>query len=132
MYGPLLKSLILMLLAYLAFKIGRRSVVDPLEEDAKRIRSILENRAKYSIQLPEQIARVSRVKKLIIAVLILLIVGSVMVRYKVSILKKAIKFSSIFKLGILTLIVLFFVWTYEVILNMELQKGRALNLKINE
>ena len=132
MYGPLLKSLILMLLAYLAFKIGRRSVVDPLEEDVKRIRSILENRAKYSIQLPEKIARISRVKKVIIAVLLLLIVGSVMVRYKVSILKKVIKFSSIFKLGILTCIVLFLIWTYEVILNMELQKGRALNLKINE
>jgi len=132
MYGPLLKSLIMILLAYIAFKVGRRSVIDPLEEDVKRIRSILENRSKYTIHLPNRIAKVARARKYIIALFLLLIVGAVLLRYKVSILKKVIKFRSIFKLAILACIALFIVWTYEIILGLELKKGRTLDTRIRE
>ena len=53
MYGPILNTILLALLAYAAFKMGRKTVVDPLEEDAKRIKNILENRVNYTVHLPK-------------------------------------------------------------------------------
>ena len=52
MYGPFLKTVIAILIAYVAFHFGRKTVVDPLEEDSKRIKTILENRSKYVVELP--------------------------------------------------------------------------------
>ena len=41
MYGPFLKTIFLIIIAYLAFMLGRKTVADPLQEDSKRIRTIL-------------------------------------------------------------------------------------------
>ena len=52
LYRPFIKCIIMSFLAYLAFRIGRSTVVDKLDETVKNLVEVLNNRAQYSIHLP--------------------------------------------------------------------------------
>ena len=52
LYRPYIKCIILSILAYLAFRIGRSTVVDKLDESVKNLVEVLNNRVQYTIHLP--------------------------------------------------------------------------------
>lgn len=52
LYRPLIKCIILTILAYLAFRIGRSTIVDKLDESVKNLVEVLNNRVQYTIHLP--------------------------------------------------------------------------------
>lgn len=41
LYAPYINCILLLLVAYLGFKLGRRSVLDPIEADVKRVDKLL-------------------------------------------------------------------------------------------
>lgn len=52
LYRPFIKCIILTILAYLAFRIGRSTIVDKLDESVKNLVEVLNNRVQYTIHLP--------------------------------------------------------------------------------
>lgn len=70
-YGPYIKIMVLGILAYLAYRVGRSSVIDRLEVAVTKIVAALKNRAEYSIHLPQKIKKISKVKVILFAVFIL-------------------------------------------------------------
>lgn len=51
-YQPYIKCIVLSMLAYLAFRIGRSTIVDKLDESVRNLVEVLNNRVQYTIQLP--------------------------------------------------------------------------------
>jgi hypothetical protein len=117
MYGPFLKPLLLLLLGYLGFKLGRRVVVDPLEEDTKKVRGILENRAKYVVQLPQRLVKVGKIRKImLVCIAIAIIVVLFMFQTRVKMVRKMGKMFFVKSAGLLVLSA-GVIWIYEILLS---------------
>ena len=116
MYGPILNTILLVLIAYAAFKIGRKTVVDPLEEDVKRIRNILENRANYTVHLPKQIDKISKIRKVSLAIFAAgTLVFLYLVYIRVKFLKKVGKVIFV-QIGLFLAVAILLLWAYELLL----------------
>ena len=112
MYGPYIKTILFIFLAYLAFVLGRKTVTDPLEEDFKRIKTILVNRSKYMVELPEKVERISKIRKKCLIVLILMgVIFLIAIQFRSKILKKSYKVL-LMQVGLIFTLVIILIWSY--------------------
>lgn len=131
LYKPYIKCAIITLLAYAAFKIGRMTIIDSMEQTVTKLWTILERRADYTIFIPERIKKVERARKILLLLLILsAAIWIVVYSLKIKTFRKTkLKYMVIYMLTLITSLVV--VWTYEVILNMRVKAGRSQDITIN-
>lgn len=119
-------------MAYLAFKAGRATVADPIEQKVHKIQNILQNRSQFTIVLPKKIKTISRTKKVILGFLTVGIIAVVSLQFIDHDIVRSLSFEDIL-LGSGTLFVLVvFLWLYEAILKFKLAKGNFNDHHINQ
>ena len=112
MYGPFLKTLLFLAIAYLAFRLGRKTVVDPLEEDTKRLRNILDNRSKYTVYLPSRLDGITKFRKRSLFLFAFAVVAVLaLLQLKPKMFKK-VTVTVFLKVGIFFLIGIALLWLY--------------------
>ena len=111
MYGPILNTILLVLLAYAAFKMGRKTVLDPLEEDVKRIRNILKNRANYTVHIPQQIEKLRKIRYIALIIFTAVLVLCLFYR-RAKLLKKVGKVLEVVEIGMLMSVPILLLWAY--------------------
>ena len=112
MYGPFLKTLLFLAIAYLAFRLGRKTVVDPLEEDTKRVRNILDNRSKYTVHLPSKLDGITKIRKRSLFLFAFAMVAVLaLLQLKPKMFKKT-TVTVFLKVGILLLVGIALIWLY--------------------
>lgn len=131
LYKPYIKCVIITLIAYTAFKIGRMTIIDSLEQSVTKLWAILERRADYTIFIPERIKKVERTRKIILFLLVLSAAIWILLYFlKIKTLRKTkLKYMVIYMLTLITSLVV--IWVYEVILNMRVKAGRSQDMTIN-
>lgn len=111
--------------AYLAYKIGRSSVIDKLDVAVSKIVGALKNRAEYSIFLPEKIKKISKVK-VVLFILFILYLCLWLVMYILYPKKlKKVKKIYIILYGAIFLFLAILAWIYELYLSSKLKKGKS-------
>ena len=66
-------------MAYVAFKVGRATVADPIDNEVKNISRVLKNREHYAIYLPQKVKSIAKVRLIIFITLVLLsLVGGIL------------------------------------------------------
>jgi hypothetical protein len=61
------------LLAYLAYRMGRATIAEPLEGEVNNMKATLRDRAEFTIHLPQRIDKVSKIVKILLGVTLALI-----------------------------------------------------------
>ena len=131
-YSPYIKIMVLGILAYLAYRVGRSSVIDKLDVAVSKIVVALKNRAEYSIYLPEKIKKISKAK-VILFVLFLLYLCLWFFMYILYPKKlKKVKKIHIMLYGGIFLFLSILVWFYELYLSSKLKKGKTQDLLLNQ
>jgi hypothetical protein len=131
LYKPYIKWVIITLLGYAAFKIGRMTIIDSLEQSVTKLWTILTRRADYTIFIPERIKKVERARKIILFFLILsAAIWITAYSLKIKTFRKTkLKYVVIYMLTLTTSLAV--IWAYEVILNMRVKAGRSQDMTIN-
>jgi hypothetical protein len=131
-YTPHFKITVLLLLAYLAFKVGRATVADPIEQKVHGIQNILQNRSQFTIVLPKKIKTISIAKKVILGLLMVGIIVVLSLQFIDHVMVGGLSLEDIL-LGSGTLFILvIFLWLYEAILKFKLAKGSFNDHHINQ
>jgi hypothetical protein len=119
------------LIAYAAFKVGRMSIIDPLSQSVGKLWHILQTRADYTIYLPERIKKVARIRKILLFMLILsAALWLVVYSFKIKSFKKIkVKYMLLYGVTIVTALTLS--WIYEMILNVRVKEGKTEDMTIN-
>lgn len=119
-----MKVIALILLAFFSFKLGKKTVTDPLEMEIKSTKKILETRQQYTEVLPQ---RIKSIGLKIVMLLVLLLVGAAtyfgVEQYKPDLLKK-IDLKVLLFVGGALLTALVLLWFYQLVLKLQLSRGR--------
>ena len=123
-YEEEMKVIFLLLLAFSSFKLGKKTVTDPLEMEIKSAKKILETRQQYTEVLPERIKSI-RVKIVILIVLGLVGVGGYFgaEQYRPDLLK-ALNLKILIFVGGALLATIVLMWFYQLVLKFQLSRGR--------
>lgn len=120
------KLALLGLIAFLAFKIGRATVTDPLDVEVKQMSQALTNRNHYTIYLPKKIKEITKLRKYILAsILLLALPGGILYWLKHDlVVKRSVQETMIAGIagGVASLAVVFF-WLYEKFLGLMIRRG---------
>lgn len=123
-YGIEIKGLALLLLAIISFKLGKKSVVDPLEEEVKQMKFIMETREHYTVIIPNKIKSLSTKVTLFF---ITLVIG-VIAYFAIDILRPEITRKIDINIFILAAAVVFLIilvlWLYQLFLKFKLSRGK--------
>jgi hypothetical protein len=117
--------MVLGILAYVAYRIGRSSIIDKLEVAVTKIVTVLKNRAEYSIYLPEKIKKISRIKVILLVVFVLYACLWFFLYILYPKKLKKIKRTYVILFGGIFLFLPIFAWLYELYLSSKLKKGKA-------
>lgn len=121
MYGPWLKLILIVVLAYLAFRLGRQSIVDKIESDVKRIQNVLKNRAIFTLELPERLNRLTSIKKGVIGITLFFLCAVILKALKIKVpLLKSIPLFVLLQIFLVSFFIFLFLWTYIIYLTSQI------------
>lgn len=119
LYRPYIKCILLALIAYVSFKLGRASIISTLEQSVNKLSHILSTRADYTIFLPERIKNIAKIRKFILFVIIVSAAFWMIVySFKIKSFRK-VKLKYIIISAITMIIALTIFWIYEIMLNLK-------------
>ena len=81
MYGWYIRVALLVGIVWAAWKLGRKSVSDPIEDKASQVARIVKHRAWYMIQLPEKIQKCQKVKWVLLLVSLSMVMIALILQY---------------------------------------------------
>lgn len=91
-YSNYFKITLLLIIAYIGFKLGRATVTDPLDIEVKSINKGLTNRQHYTMYLPKKMKQLSKLRNYLCILLYLVCgIGGILFWMKNSILIKRTK-----------------------------------------
>lgn len=67
-----IKIILLVALAYVAFKVGRATVADPIDNEVKNVSRVLKYRQHYTIYLPQKVKSIAKTRLIILVVVLML------------------------------------------------------------
>ena len=120
------KIAFLFVIAYVAFKLGRATVTDPLDVEVKSINNALINRQHYTIYLPKKMKSLAKTRKyLFIATLVISIVIGILVQMKHQLLmKRTLQEKQIGGIVFVILVVIVVgMWVYQKFLGFMVKRG---------
>jgi ABC-type multidrug transport system fused ATPase/permease subunit len=133
MYGPWLRAIVAIFIASLAFRLGRQSIIDRVEQDVRKLQKVLKNRSMYSLSMPKQLERLSSIKKVVMAANLILFSAVSVKAMKIKIaLLKSLHLTFLLQVFIVALFALLFIWGYQLYLTSAIEKGRKISMLINE
>jgi hypothetical protein len=119
-----IRSIGLLLIAFFSFKLGKKSVVDPLEEEVKQMKFIMETREDYTIIIPKKIQSVGwRIRMSLFILIVAAIAYFALEHFKPEIVRKVDSIIYVLAASLVLLLTVL-LWFYQLFLKFKLKRGK--------
>lgn len=124
-----------MVIAYVAFKVGRATVTDTIDNEIKDVSNVLKYREHYTIYLPQKVKRIAKTRLIIFVIVLLVSLTSGILYYLQHSLINQRTLQQLQAGGILiifSLLIVVGMWCYEKILSLMMKKGGYNDILIHQ